>query len=51
MCAKESSTWEETEVPGENSRVRVNDHNTLSHATTADPEDGTRITGGEKCLC
>ena len=35
--------WEETGVPGGNPRVRVGDHHTLSHTTTPDHEDRTRV--------
>ena len=35
--------WEETEVLGENPRVRVGDRHTLSHTTSADHGDRTRV--------
>ena len=35
--------WEETGVPGGNPRVRVGDHHALSHTTTADHGDRTRV--------
>ena len=38
-----SLLWEETGAPGENPRVQVGDQHTLSHTTTADHGDRTRV--------
>ena len=35
--------WEEAGVPGENPRVQAGDHHTLSHTTTVDQGDRTRV--------
>lgn len=35
--------WEETGVSGENPHVQAGDHHTLSHTTTVDQGDQTRV--------
>lgn len=45
ICVRRSHRHGRKRKCPEKTRVRVSDPNTLSHETTADPEDGTRITG------
>ena len=45
-----SLVWEEAGVPGENPRVQAGDRYTLSHTTTVDQGDRTRV-AAVKSVC
>lgn len=41
--ARGSLMWKEARVPGENPSVQAGDHHTLSHTTSVDHGDRTRV--------